>query len=184
MVQHRWCALVVSLHGFNSLKCMFIEEYLINRCNDRFNDRKLETPFKKILEWLSTVWKRMRASCEWWHGQVTPLSSRGEPLSAKDRETSPRDMADTQSLSRSGSLCVNWGTPGLSTGLGQLKVMWLAWCEVLCPCRAPCLNWTSQNQNPVLSQNLNQTLKWFSSVCYCYVLILPFFYNPLMSQHQ
>lgn len=68
VVQQRWYAqwaLVFSLHGFNSLKCMFIEEYLINRCNDRFNDRKSETPVKMILQGLNTVWKGMRASCVW-----------------------------------------------------------------------------------------------------------------------
>lgn len=111
----------------------------------------------------------------------------GTAVSKSQRETSLRDMAGTQpksSFSRAGSLCVNWGRPGVSTALGQLKVVWLGLYEVLHSSRAPCLNWTPQNQNPVLSQNLNQTLNWFSAICYCYVLFLPVFYNHLMSQHQ
>lgn len=82
----------------------------------------------------------------------------GAAVSKRQRETSLKGMADAQpksSLSRTGSLCVNWGRPGLSTALGQLKVMWLGSYEVLCPSRAPCINWTSQNHNLVLSQNLN-----------------------------
>lgn len=110
----------------------------------------------------------------------------GASVSKRQRDL-PKGMADTEPkslLSRTGYLCVSWGRPGLSAGLGQLKVMWLGYYEILCPGRAPCLNWTSQNQNPVLSLNLNQTLKGFSSICCCYMLILPVFYNPLMSQHQ